>query len=172
MFNQTEKKTLKVLVLILVVFTPVSMIGRDYRKWLLSFLLNSYANIFIAPILAAKGYLKYPTRLLPSIYKSSIIYDYFCCSLITSWFCRATIKDNWKIALWKVWLFAIPQAGLEYWLEKNTQLIKYKRGWTWVHSLITIAMAKYFIRTLIIGMDKYDKRKNGNNNQKEESVSQ
>lgn len=156
MFNQFENRFLKFLTLFALIAIPISIIGKDYRKWLLSFLLNSYANIFIAPILAKKGILKYPTRLLSSFYKSSIIYDYFICSLITVWYCRITLKTNWKSALSKVWLFAIPQSGIEYWLEKNTQLIKYSKGWTWIHSLITIAIAKFSIRLLLVGMDKID----------------
>ncbi|WP_418201854.1 CBO0543 family protein [Alkalihalobacterium sp. APHAB7] len=159
MFNTLEKNILKTLVAIVLVITPISIIGKEYRKWLLCFFLNSYANTFVAPTLASKGFLKYPERLFPSIFKSSIIYDYFLCSTITIWYCRTTLKDNWMGALLKVWLFAMPQAILEVFFERNTKLIKYSKGWTGIHSLITIAAAKFTIRSIIKLMDILDSTK-------------
>lgn len=158
MFNKFEKNILKYLVYLVIVITPLSLIGKDYRKWLISFLLNSYANTFVAPSLASKGYLKYPVRLFPSIYKSSIIYDYFLCSTVTIWFCRATMKDNWKVAFLKVWLFATPQALVEYFLERRTKLIDYGKGWNILHSLVTIASAKFMIRAVLIAFDFIDSK--------------
>ena len=158
MFNTLEKNILKILVGLVLVITPISIIGKEYRKWLLCFFLNSYANTFVAPALASKGFLKYPVRLFPSIFKSSIIYDYFLCSTITIWYCRTTLKDNWIRAFWKVWLFAMPQAILEVFFERNTKLIKYGKGWTGIHSLITIAAAKFTIRTTVKLMDIADSK--------------
>nr|WP_129080377.1 hypothetical protein [Anaerobacillus alkaliphilus] len=66
------------------------------------------------------------------------------------------MKDNWKTAFWKVWLFALPQAIVELFFERQTKLIKYGKGWTGLHSLITIASAKYMIRAIILILDRFD----------------
>ncbi|MGO4886321.1 CBO0543 family protein [Anaerobacillus sp. MEB173] len=159
MFYTFEKKVLNRLVALCIIIIPLTMAGRNYRKWMLSFLLNSYSNIFVAPFLAKKGYLKYPVRLLPSIYKSSIIYDYIFCSLFSTWFYRATYQDHWKTILRKAWLFILPQVLTEIWMERNTNLIRYRNGWTWFHSLITITFAKYFFRLILYIMDQNDRQK-------------
>ncbi len=65
------------------------------------------------------------------------------------WYVTATQKGNPITIFLKVWLFALPQALVERWLEKHTSLIKYRKGWTWVHSLVTIATAKLLIRGAI-----------------------
>ncbi|OIJ11475.1 hypothetical protein BKP37_15665 [Anaerobacillus alkalilacustris] len=158
MLNKLEKNILYTLICLVVLITPLSIIGKDYRKWLLTFFINSYVNIFVASALASKGYLKYPVRLLPTFYKSSIIYDYFLCSTLTTLFCRTTIKDNWKRALWKVWLFALPQGLLEGVLERKTKLIKYGKGWTVFHSLLTISSAKLTIRSVMVLLDIIDQK--------------
>lgn len=158
MFKNTfEKKILNSSLIIGLLLAPIIFFGKDYRKWIFAFLINSYANTFIAPILAYKHYLKYPVRFFPSIYKSSILYDYLICSLITSVYCKASFNDNFYKAFAKVWLFATPQALLERWFEKNTDLIKYSKGWTWIHSLITIALAKFSIRSIIHLCETKDK---------------
>lgn len=159
MFNLFEKKLLKVLLLIGIILTPLSLLGKDYKKWMIAYLLNSYANTFVAPALAKKGFLRYPVRFSPKVYKSSVIYDYCLCSLVTVWYCRSSMKDNWKKAFWKVWLFVLPQVFAETWLEKNSQLIKYNKGWKKIHSLVTIAVAKLSIRCFLSFLDKFERRK-------------
>ncbi len=122
---------------------------KDIKEILIVFLLNSYNNIFVAPYLASNKVLQYPHRFLPKIYKSSILYDYFLCSLVSMWYVASTQKGKPLMIFLKVWLFALPQALVERWLERHTSLIKYNKGWTWVHSLITIATAKLLIRAAI-----------------------
>ncbi|MCD8509917.1 MAG: hypothetical protein LRY73_08660 [Bacillus sp. (in: Bacteria)] len=156
MNHRFEKRALWVLLITGIVLLPFSLSGKNYKKWLIAFLLNAYNNTFVAPVLAHKNYLSYPVRFLPRIYKSSIIYDYCLCSLVTVWYCKSTLGDNWIKALVKVWWFVIPQVVAEGWLEKNTKLIKYGHGWNWVTSLVTIASAKYAIRAFLVLMDKYE----------------
>ncbi|MCA1029679.1 hypothetical protein LCL95_01375 [Bacillus timonensis] len=131
---------------------------RNLKEIVIVFLTNSYTNVFVASALAAKNYLQYPTRLFPRIYRSSIIYDYLLCSLVSIWFVQATEKDQWKQMLVKVWLFALPQALVERWLEKHTSLIIYRKGWSWIHSLVTIALAKLLNARFIRFLNKYEER--------------
>lgn len=158
LINVFEKKLLKYLLILGLILTPLTLVGKDYKKWLIAFLLNSYSNTFAAPILVKKGFLRYPIRYLTKYYKSSIIYDYLLCSLVTVWYCRASDGDNWKKAFSKVWIFVLPQVIVEFWLEKKTNLIKYNKGWYWLYSLVTIATAKLSVRTIVSLMDKYDQK--------------
>jgi hypothetical protein len=155
-----EKNFLKLLIIFGLISIPFSIQGKNYKNWLMVFLFNGYCNSFVAPILAKKNYLQYPVRILPKFYKSSIIYDYCLCSLVSVWYCRSTKNDNWIKAFFKVWLFSLPQAIVEKWLEKHTQLIKYKKGWTWVHSLVTISTAKLVIRSILFLTNWLDKKIN------------
>jgi hypothetical protein len=144
-----ENKLLKSLLLFGIIALPFSLMGKNYKNWIITFLFNSYSNSFIAPILAKKNYLKYPVRIFPKYYQSSIIYDYLLCSLVSVWYCRVSQRDNWIKSFLKVWFFSFPQAFVERWLEKNTQLIKYNKGWTWIHSLLTITIAKLTVRSTL-----------------------
>lgn len=155
---QFEKRILRFLLIFGLILLPISLGGRNYKKWVIIFLLNSYANSFIAPILAKKNYLKYPVRFLAKFYQSSIIYDYFLCSLVSVWYCRISHQDKWPKAFLKVWMLSLPQAIVEMWLEKNTSLIKYNKGWTWLHSLFTITVAKLSVRNLIPLINLFDEK--------------
>lgn len=170
MNNRFEIRALWVLLIIGIVLTPLSIKGKNYKKWLIAFFLNAYNNTFIASAIAKKGYLSYPVRFLPNLYTSSVIYDFLLCSLVTVWYCRSTVGDNWKKALAKVWLFVIPQVVTEALLEKNTKLIKYAKGWNWLTSLVTIAVAKLGIRTFLVMLDSYDE-KLGKKGEEEEPIS-
>ncbi|RXJ04386.1 hypothetical protein DS745_03100 [Anaerobacillus alkaliphilus] len=158
MGHRFGKKILKWLLLFGLIASPISLLGRSYKNWVILFLLNSYVNFFIAPILAKKKVLRYPVRFLPKYYKSSIIYDYCLCSLVTVWYCRLTNQDSFKQLVLKVWLFSIPQALMERWLERHTQLIKYSKGWNWIYSLLTITSAKLVLRCFLIFLDRTDKK--------------
>ncbi|WP_330218653.1 hypothetical protein [Niallia circulans] len=50
----------------------------------------------------------------------------------------------------KCLLFSLPIAIAEHWIERKTNLIKYKKSWTSFHSLGSIAATFLFVRFMMI----------------------
>jgi len=43
----------------------------------------------------------------------------------------------------------IPLFLIEYWTEKKTSLVKWRRGWGWYHNLISVMFKTLVIRSII-----------------------
>lgn len=52
-------------------------------------------------------------------------------------------------ALKQVFYFSIRITALEYWLEKKTRLVKYKKAWNWRYTLSSITGSFLIIRLLM-----------------------
>ncbi|OZM56371.1 hypothetical protein CIB95_11385 [Lottiidibacillus patelloidae] len=116
------------------------------KLWLSLFLINGITNHLIDRILVRKKKLKYPKRHLPKIFKVNVTYDYLVCSYISVWFCQTTYNDKFSKILAKSFLFAVPQAAYEIFLERKTKLLHFKRGWEWYHSALLVLLVKLLSR--------------------------
>lgn len=77
------------------------------------------------------------------------MYDYLVCPLITILYCQTSNNSKLLSTILQAFLYSIPQTALEVFGERYTKLIHYKRGWTWVHSYVGIALTKVLFRGLI-----------------------
>ncbi|WP_025025500.1 CBO0543 family protein [Caldalkalibacillus mannanilyticus] len=137
---------------------PTLFRQRPYKYWVTIHLLSAVSNHFIDNFLISKKCLEYPVRLFPSKIKNSGVYDYLICPLFTVWFCQSTYHSNLQDILKESILFTIPQLTIELLAESKTNLIKFKNGWTWIHSAITVICAKLIARTFIEVWKKADNK--------------
>lgn len=79
-------------------------------------------------------------------------FDLLLCPLMNIIFNQVTLKDEPINIIFKVFLFTTPMSLFEKWLEKNTGLIKWKKGWGWYHTFLSITLKYLGIRSFIGGI--------------------
>lgn len=118
------------------------------KNWVVVFLFKSYIASILDNIIVKKGYIKYPVKLF-RIFDISVIFSYLIFPITCVYFNQVTKNSKIKSILFICLLFTAPSTWVEYWLEKNTSLVKYKKSWTWVHSFVSIACTFLFVRALM-----------------------
>ncbi|MFL6562680.1 MAG: CBO0543 family protein [Bacillus sp. (in: firmicutes)] len=119
------------------------------KDWLIIFLMKSYIATILDNLLVKKGYLKYPVNLFKT-FDISVLFSYLIFPISCIYYNQITKNSSIIGIIIKCLLFSIPAAFAEGWLEKNTKLIKYKKSWTMLHSLASIASTFLIVRGLIV----------------------
>lgn len=144
--NKFEVKFLRnLLILNLIVIIPVMLRKPPIKDWVIVYSLNAVTNSIIDSCLVAKGMLEYPVRFLPKAFKNHILFD----SLVYPTF--SVIKDKPVVMLLKLICFTIPFSIFEYWADRKTNLIRWKKNWGFHHTFFSITI-KSFVTRLVIGI--------------------
>lgn len=154
------KKTNKI-ALFLWYWSFIYLIKKPLAKdWLLVFFIKSYYASLIDKLVVNKGYVQYPSRF-PSKVKTSLLFDYILFPITCVYYNQLTKDSRILQCLLKVLYFSVPMTITEHWLERNTQLVKYKKGWNWKttfyslsFSFLLVRFSMYVIRRLF--NNKYD----------------
>jgi hypothetical protein len=101
--------------------------------------------------LVSKGYLKYNIRPFRKSFKTHLPFDYVIYPLLLLYYNQWTLHSKPTGILLKPCAFVIPQVIIETIAEKKTDLITWRKGWSWYHSFITL-FAKMLVCRLIIGL--------------------
>ncbi|ALC91761.1 hypothetical protein AM500_19725 [Bacillus sp. FJAT-18017] len=117
------------------------------KDWLIVFFLKGYISSFLDVIVVKKGYVAYPVNLFKA-FNISVVFSYLLYPVICVYFNKATKQSNILVVLFKNVLFTTPMVLAETWLEKHTNLIKYKKGWNWRHSYASIFGTFLAVRTI------------------------
>jgi hypothetical protein len=127
---------------------PILLKKPGPKKWAVIHASNAVASQLMDGYLVKTKRLEYPVRFFPKVLNTEFVYDYLLCPLITVLYCQSTYNASLLNIAAQGLLFAIPQTAIEYAAEKNTKIVKYKKGWTWVHSFVGIVATKYLFRGL------------------------
>ncbi|WNB91540.1 CBO0543 family protein [Bacillus sp. NEB1478] len=123
------------------------------KDWLIIFLLKSYISSFLDTLLVKLGYLKYPVNLF-KIFDISVLFSYLIFPVTCIYFNQMTQNSNIIGTFVKSLLFSAPSTIVEYLIERKTNLIKYKKSWTPIHSFASITATFLFVRLLMILINK------------------
>lgn len=153
MRRSAEKNILKTL-FIFGIFSFFLLVKKPPRKeWLIIFLLKGYIASILDNILVKKGYLKYPVSLFKT-FDISVLFSYIIFPVTCIYYNQVTKNSGLAGILTKCLIFSVPSATAEHWLEKNTNLIRYKKNWTSFHSFASIASTFLAVRFLMGGIRK------------------
>ncbi|PKG22614.1 CBO0543 family protein [Niallia nealsonii] len=132
------------------------------KDWLIIFLLKSYIASILDNLLVKKGYLTYPVKLLKT-FDVSVLFSYLLFPVSCIYFNQVTKNSSFLGILTKSLLFSVPSALAEHWIERNTNLIKYKKSWTTIHSFISIASTFLIVRFTMSLIRKVASKQSGKN---------
>lgn len=151
---------------ILNIITMVSLGGLTllFRKgsvkdWILIYLLKSLLCTFLDVPVNKKKFVKYPKRYFPNSFDSNIVFLYVIFPLLCVLYNQFTYKMKAIKTIPSVFLYSVPMAIFEKWLEKNTQLVKYSKGWNSYFTLSYLTFAFWVVRVFIEGIRYIDKKR-------------
>ncbi|WP_420796999.1 CBO0543 family protein [Alkalihalobacterium alkalinitrilicum] len=76
----------------------------------------------------------------------SFIFDYLIFPITCVYYNQLTFQSKLVGIFFKTLYFSVPMTIIETWLEKNTQLVQYKKSWKWVHSFLSLTGTFLLVR--------------------------
>jgi hypothetical protein len=148
--NRKESRSLLFLVTLISLFLlPFAIIKRPFKDWLIVYLVSFIGNSFADRYLVSKGYLKYDVRPFRRKFKIHLPFDYVMYPLLLLYYNQWTLNSKPSGLFFKLFPFIIPQTIIETIAERKTHLITWRRGWTWVHSFISLLIKFLLCRMMI-----------------------
>ncbi|OLS33448.1 CBO0543 family protein [Bacillus sp. MRMR6] len=130
------------------VLLPFAIVKRSFKDWIIVYLVTFIGNFFSDRYLVTKGYLKYPKKLFPK-YKIHLPFDFIQYPLMLLYYNQWTLNSKPVGIFLKLFPFVITQTIIETIASKKTNLIKWKKGWSWYHSLISLMLKMLICRAII-----------------------
>ncbi|WP_319830070.1 CBO0543 family protein [Bacillus solitudinis] len=128
------------------------------KTHLISRLLGCAGNTLADRFLVSKGYLKYKVRPFSKKFSIHLPFDYIHYPLFLLYYNQWNLNSNPVGVLLKLFVFIIPQVIIETNAEKRTDLITWKKGWSWYHSLISMSLKFLVCRLIIASIRKLNNR--------------
>ncbi|NKE05841.1 CBO0543 family protein [Mesobacillus selenatarsenatis] len=122
------------------------------KDWLLIFFIKTFVStMFDGPLIKTK-YMQYPHRYLPKFFDSNIVFLYILFPLSCVMYNQFTDKMKPLKAILSVFLFSAPMTLVENWLEKNTKLVKYSKGWNGYITFTVLSFTFLLVKGCIEGI--------------------
>jgi hypothetical protein len=122
--------------------------SKKMNEWLIVFFLKSYIASILDTIISKKGYIVYPVNLF-KIFDISVLFSYLLFPLSCVYYNQLTRNSGIIGASLKALFFSVPMSVLEFWLERNTKLIRYKKGWNIATTFASMTGTFLLVRGLI-----------------------
>lgn len=132
----------------------------DIKDWFLIFFIKTLVSTVLDGPVVKTNYVQYPHRYLSKLFDSNIVFLYILFPLSCVIYNQFTYKMKPTISILSVLLFSGPMAILEHFLEKNTNLIKYNRGWNSFISFIVLSFTFLLVKGFIEGIRFFDQKIN------------
>lgn len=144
---------------------------RGYIKdWFLIFFIKTLVSTVMDGPVIKRKYLKYPHRYFSKFFDSNIVFLYLVFPLLCVIYNQFTFKMRPLPSLLSVFLFSGPMTIIENWLEKNTNLVKYNKGWNSFVTLIVLTFTFWIVKGWIEGIRFLDKKFNNPYNEYKKKV--
>ncbi|WP_437831830.1 CBO0543 family protein [Niallia taxi] len=129
------------------------------KDWLIAFLLKSYIASLLDNIFVKKGFIKYPVRTF-KLFDISVLFSYLIFPVTCVFFNQVTRNSSLLGIVTKCLLFSIPSTIVEFFIEKHTKLVQYKKGWNSFYSFVSITFTFLFVRFCMMVIQKSQKSQN------------
>ncbi|WP_100407647.1 CBO0543 family protein [Bacillus solitudinis] len=130
----------------------------DLKDWFLIYFIKTLVSTLLdGPVIKTK-YLQYPHRYLPKLFDSNIVFLYLLFPLSCVIYNQFTYKMAPLKTILSVFLFSGPMTLLEKWLESNTNLVKYRKGWNSYITLVVLSFTFLLVKGCIEGIRFLDKK--------------
>lgn len=128
------------------------------KDWIIVLSVTGLVSGIVDIILVSKKVLDYPLRLYPKKFKIHFLFDFILCPVVSILYNQVTFKDKALKTILKLFPFTIIHVFLEILAVKYTELIRWKNGWSWYHTFITMNVKYLSIRLFIEMVRKIAKK--------------
>lgn len=128
------------------------------KDWFLIYFIKILVSTIIDGPVVKRGYLRYPYRYFSNFFDTNVVFLYIIFPLVCVMYNQFTDKMKPLKKILSVFIFSGPMTLVENWLEKNTNLVKYHKGW---NSYITFGVLSFtflFVKGCIEGIRFLDKK--------------
>ncbi|KRG17009.1 hypothetical protein ACA29_01210 [Lederbergia galactosidilytica] len=132
------------------------------KDWFLVYLFKGFVSSLIDTPIARKKLVQYPTRLFPNYYKTNIVFDYVIFPIACVIYSQLTKNVKWLKTILSVFILSIPMTIIEEWLERNTNLVKYSKKWSWLNTLTYLTVTFWSSRIFISVIRFFDRKRKSN----------
>ncbi|RIW37286.1 hypothetical protein D3H55_04400 [Bacillus salacetis] len=140
---------LSVTTLIGMILLPFAIFKRSFKDWLIVFLVSVIGNSAADRYLVSQGFLQYNIRPYKKRFKIHLPFDYIHYPLILLYYNQWTLNSKPAGIFFKLFPFVIPQVLIESIAERKSDLITWRKGWTWYHSFLTLVIKLLACRGII-----------------------
>ncbi|MDH7480140.1 MAG: CBO0543 family protein [Syntrophomonadaceae bacterium] len=144
-----EFKITWILVVLSLVLAFFLFSRQPIHDWVTIYALKTLITSFSDTLLVSSGRIEYPLRLLADYFNTSIYFDYIGFPLLCVLYNQTTYQKNLKHIFGQALLYSTAIVLLETWALKNTRLIAYHSGWTWLHSFVTLTLTFLLVRGIM-----------------------
>ncbi|RKL65663.1 hypothetical protein CR203_19480 [Salipaludibacillus neizhouensis] len=154
MKKSKEVSFLRITTMVALFLLPFAIYKRSFKDWIIIYLVSCIGNTFADRTLVSKGYVKYKIRPKSKIFSVHLPFDLIQYPLALLYYNQWTLNSKITGIFLKLLVFVIPQIIIETIAEKKTDLITFKKGWKWYHSLLSMAMKFLLCRLIIASIRK------------------
>lgn len=140
---------LTITTLISFILLPFAIYKKSFKDWVIVYLVSIIGNSMADRYLVSKGYLGYKIRPFPKKVNIHLPFDYIHYPLMLLYYNQWTLNSGFKGIIFKLFPFVIPQVIIETIAAKKTNLISWKKGWSWYHSFISLIIKLLLCRSII-----------------------
>ncbi|UFU01148.1 hypothetical protein KO561_09510 [Radiobacillus kanasensis] len=138
---------------------PFAIYKRSFKDWVIVYLVSLIGNSLADKYLVAKGYLHYKIRPFASKVRIHLPFDIVHYPLMLLYYNQWTLNSKPIGIFLKLFPFVIPLTILETIAAKRTNLIEWKKGWSWYHSFTSLIIKLLLCRSIIAGIRVLNKGK-------------
>lgn len=143
-----EKFALHILTILGLSILPFALKREPQKDWIITFLLKAFITVLLGNYVVSRKWIKYPVRLFPKTFRSSVLYDFLLFPLICVFYNQTTYKSQIPHVILQAFFYSTPLTIIEYWIERKTKLISYIK-WTWYYTLFSVTGMFLLVRTII-----------------------
>lgn len=117
-------------------------------EWLIVFFLKGYIASILDKFVVTKNAITYPVKLFKN-FNISFLFDYILFPIACVYYNQVTKNSKITGILAKLLLFSGSITIVETWLERETDLVKYKKDWDWFKTLISLSLTFLVVRIVM-----------------------
>jgi hypothetical protein len=140
---------LYILTIIGIFLLPFAIVKRSFKDWVIVYFVSIIGNSWADRYLVSRGYLKYDIRPFKKNFKIHLPFDYVHYPLMLLYYNQWTLNSKPLGIILKLFPFLIPQVLVETFAAKKTDLITWRKGWSWQHSFVSLAIKMLLCRGII-----------------------
>jgi len=136
----------------------------DLKEWFLIYFIKSLVSTLIDGPVIKQKYVQYPYRYFPKLFDTNIVFLYVIFPLSCVIYNQFTYKMKPLKTILSVVLFSGPMTLIESWLERNTKLVRYRKGWNGLYTFSVLSFTFLVVRAFIEFIRFLDKKRHSISN--------
>lgn len=124
----------------------------ELKDWFLIYFMKSLVSTLIDGPVIKQKYVQYPYRYFPKLFDTNIIFLYVIFPLLCVIYHQFTYKMKPLKTILSVVLFSGPMTLIEWWLERNTNLVRYRKGWNSFYTFSVLSLTFWIVHAAIEGI--------------------